>query len=562
MSNNYLGITIGPIYDTLMLTSKPAGLWGASYLFSYIARRLCEKIAGELFSGEYCKILVPYVDSNVLEKMEQGIGLLHDRIIVQLEDSEKSTANQSLEKVKKIIKDVKVEVGTLFAGLTKSKPLSQDEVKKQISWVTSYVQIHAVVFSSNKNPILDSALYLDGAELMKSFPNISEAGDERPLVDLFADEIDPETTNTVEINRRRRINENVRNLKRKFGCSSWPLTIIADSDQLPDMKTICGMHAEGKRAKENNPFQKPYAYYAIVQSDGDEFGKYIGSQVDQGVPSRNISKKCVQFAWDAANIIQAYGGFPIYAGGDDLLFIAPLWEKPEEGDAAFAKKENGMEVNHRKNLIHLLRQLQDCFEQHFGKFEGEKGVPTISFGVAVRYYKYPLYEAFGEVYDLLTEKAKKRKGKNACAFSLRKHSGQSADFILPNYWNDLQKPDKVDYTRELANMIRQKKTGEFLKSVLMKLHEFRTLFVHALKAPSGNRKSDLEHLFRNTFDSSIHAHFHDELEEIRKTLDRLADLMYPSGVKTDEEAHQVMASFDAQLRLIYFYAETGKEDEQ
>ena len=34
MSNKYIGITVGPIVETLLLTTKPAGLWGASYIFS------------------------------------------------------------------------------------------------------------------------------------------------------------------------------------------------------------------------------------------------------------------------------------------------------------------------------------------------------------------------------------------------------------------------------------------------------------------------------------------------------------------------------------------------
>lgn len=42
--SRYVGITIGPILDTICETTKPAGLWFASSLFSDITRRLCAEI--------------------------------------------------------------------------------------------------------------------------------------------------------------------------------------------------------------------------------------------------------------------------------------------------------------------------------------------------------------------------------------------------------------------------------------------------------------------------------------------------------------------------------------
>lgn len=39
-NKDYYGITVGPISHTINLTSSPGGLWMASFLFSYIVKKL------------------------------------------------------------------------------------------------------------------------------------------------------------------------------------------------------------------------------------------------------------------------------------------------------------------------------------------------------------------------------------------------------------------------------------------------------------------------------------------------------------------------------------------
>lgn len=40
----YVGITVGPIADTMAYSSAPVALWFASYLFSSLVRNLCIEI--------------------------------------------------------------------------------------------------------------------------------------------------------------------------------------------------------------------------------------------------------------------------------------------------------------------------------------------------------------------------------------------------------------------------------------------------------------------------------------------------------------------------------------
>lgn len=43
MSEYYVGITIGPIIETLCMASRPASLWCASSMFSWLAEDICNK---------------------------------------------------------------------------------------------------------------------------------------------------------------------------------------------------------------------------------------------------------------------------------------------------------------------------------------------------------------------------------------------------------------------------------------------------------------------------------------------------------------------------------------
>ena len=39
---NYIGITIGPIFDTMNMSSSPLAIWASSYMFSLLSKTLCK----------------------------------------------------------------------------------------------------------------------------------------------------------------------------------------------------------------------------------------------------------------------------------------------------------------------------------------------------------------------------------------------------------------------------------------------------------------------------------------------------------------------------------------
>ena len=169
--------------------------------------------------------------------------------------------------------------------------------------------------------------------------------------------------------------------------------------------------AQGADGKDIRSHHK---YFCVVQADGDNVGKIISHEHLANGNMKAISQALMKFGLDATKRIQEFGGEPIYAGGDDLLFLAPVIGK--KGNDIFALLEDieGKSFKGVKELVEGL-SLKDG--------QGEMLEASLSFGVSMTYHKYPLYEALETARKLLFEKAKKVEGKDAVAWILRKHSG-------------------------------------------------------------------------------------------------------------------------------------------
>lgn len=153
-------------------------------------------------------------------------------------------------------------------------------------------------------------------------------------------------------------------------------------------------------------------YICIVQADGDNMGKVISALSMDGI--NTISESLLAFGQESCQLIRNYGGLPIYAGGDDLLFMAPvsttrgsIFDLIDEIDNKYATIQNFVTDN---NLVDK---------------EDNKITTSMSYGISMTYGKFPLYEALQSARELLFEDAKNVKGKNAMAWILQKHSGSS-----------------------------------------------------------------------------------------------------------------------------------------
>lgn len=513
MSDTYTAITIGPIYDTISLTSSPAGIWAASYIFSYISRLLCEMIVDNELVEKEEYILSPYFSKKEMPE-EDGIGYYHDRIIFKPKNSK-----TVLENLSNIFDKVASKIAEAFDDNPKGK--SKDKPDEElVDWFKQYLQLHALNFESKDNPLLDCSQYLDSIELEKTFPTSGS----NPLENLLDKKVTPDNPD---------YNKNIRDKIRENFCGGkWSFPDYKGDDSLPDMEDITG-----RRKEKERPRRKINSYFAIVQADGDKFGNYIKGCPERGQSYRDFSKICFDFCSASVKLVHEYGGVPIYAGGDDLLFIVPLTEKKHQDKDTVESGD--------RNILNLLVDLREKFSEKFWKKTGD---PTLSFGVVIRYYKYPLYEAFAEVYEMLR---KAKETRNAVAISSQKHSGHTAGFVLEEFI-DTKAFKKPHMLEKLQLFIKKQLNDDMLQSIRSMLWEFEPLFRQALEIGSGT----LKNVFYNTFDSTDHHTSRDDINLVHELLETL-----PATTTRDGEEIKIdrIKQMDSLLRFAKFWGEKGDD---
>ena len=433
MANKYIGITIGPIFDTMNLTSSPVALWAASYMFSLLSRSLCEVLTEYADYGVAEEdIISPYYSKNEpLFSANDGVGLFHDRVIFASKGFDMKT--QFVPVRDEAISRVAFGMGIDF-----------DELKK-------YVMVSAVEFESEK-PLIDSGKILDCVELAKPFVEKEKLN---PIVALFTGDNHSKNTALKEIPV---IN----------ALSDFQLKI----DNKGSFKSIDSIVNTGDGYKK-------YNYYAIVRSDADNMGKVISSlKSDEEI--REFSRQCLMYCSEIAKVVKEYDGVTIYSGGDDLLAIMPCESRSKATIFDFILNANktfdkyfGLKSEFRKTAE---------FEQS----------PSLSFGVTIAFKHFPLYEALSDSANLLFGIAKKDK-KNRVAIRLQKHSGQSEGLVIDNceleYFSEMldyivDKKSKND-TNDRVFLSALHKIAIFEKSVdaVKETTEIENLFINIFDGP-------------------------------------------------------------------------------
>ena len=81
--DNYVAVTIGPIFDTMSLVSTPAALWVSSYMFSYITKTICELLL-ECGVKEEDIITLEFDDDTAVDCYVMGTFELNDKEYIAL----------------------------------------------------------------------------------------------------------------------------------------------------------------------------------------------------------------------------------------------------------------------------------------------------------------------------------------------------------------------------------------------------------------------------------------------------------------------------------------------
>jgi len=258
-------------------------------------------------------------------------------------------------------------------------------------------------------------------------------------------------------------------------------------------------------------FKFRHKYFTIIQADGDNVGSLIREIESKNGCIMDFSNALNDFVTSAATEIVKYGAFPIYLGGDDLLFFAPLTNETYEGlsvdfSSYFPEIDSQNNFNIKgDNVFFLMTILNNLFKGKLApivsQFMPDKQV-SLSFGLSVGYYKKPMNEILSESYDLLFHKAKKQACKNYIALKLEKHSGQSFDFGFTQntrlYYHFLK------LTTESKN-----KDENFLNSVMFKINNQKEVIINIVEDTE-----KLKCFFNENFNESNHANYKQFFREV------------------------------------------------
>lgn len=479
---DYTGITIGPIFDTLLLAHSPAAMWFASKMFSLLTENICR----ELSLYENTEIISPYFNDPT---EDDGIGKYHDRVII------KAAEDIDIEKVISSAKEkTSEEIARALGSTNETKKAA--EIK---DFLNNYFQIHTARVPDGADGFNSISHALDCLEQMPS-PNVSE------------------TNNNVFKNifkGRTFRNENVKAyLIQKYQGSSW---LLKSKNALRDISDIANNGNSEDTLKRSN-------YYAVVEADGDGVGTYLCQQDDKSI--NDFSEKCFAYAEKAVQLIKDFGGMPVYAGGDDLLFISPVYNSEKE-----------------QTVFSLCDSIQRAFDETVNN-----DALSLSFGISVRYERFPLYEALNSSITALREA--KLHGGRATVTDFRKASGQAIKIFVPH-------KAFADFT-SLLDIYKEDKSENAVK----KMHSLiYTLSKHKNLLNLAHDRLTTENIIDNAFDNADQKVNKAFTDTAKKAVSSFIEKKDTSGIKllSENDADDTLKTVTSILRISKFFTEKEGE---
>ncbi|MBX7226368.1 MAG: type III-B CRISPR-associated protein Cas10/Cmr2 [Chitinophagales bacterium] len=504
-TKKYLALSIGPIFGLINQSKTVRELWVSSFMFSEFTRYFIE---GTL---DKAKCLSPVKS---VEPTTWGAGIYPDRVFWELEDGfdERNVIDFQEKVLEKMVTH-------------SSDTISLNEFKSALHfyWVMGEWSDEKL---EEKNFIFRLNDLLDTAELTQKWEHTDQKDIITKLIakGKFPDNI---LNRPIYKWRDRRLDEKLIPYKidgkNKIGrypsieeLTTTPLyrffqkkyddiysensEILKNDDEKknqPD-KDISAMSKFKKIAGEK--FLNRHKYICIVNSDGDGIGDIL-KNLDYAKDNSELvlfSKSLNEFSINASEMVFEYGGIPIYSGGDDLLFLAPVTGKDD-----------------KKNIFDLLHDLNTIFSNDTFKDEIFKNKEvSLSFGLSITYYKHPLNEALQSAQHLMKDVAKKHeekingnvKEKNAIAFKIQKHSGQYFETTLCI---------DSEFYRLFMELLNEYKTDDsrYLTSLMFKMNELKTIL-----ALIGRDEGKLKTFFKNNFNEKVH-------EENKKLTEKIQELI-------------------------------------
>ncbi len=541
----YYGLTLGPIYKTLGRLRATRELWGGSFYFSLLMRRIVEAIKTSRLGIE---ILLPYPDVPE-QDLKNGVGLFPDRLIATGPTGQGDALYQLLR-------------GALD---TLSREIAGDvkgwEPGAVAAWFGEYIQTYffEATYDSPSKAILGLNELMDSAELMPPFQK-----QEKELY-LFA-YLNKHGHKAKSLLFREAFTEEDQEESRilsipEIACMGFAKEredfrkrvldpIFRETKDEDDEQFYLQLKAKDRKLGEL--LRTHHRYIAIVHADGDNVGSTI-KKLQTQKEVLNLSQALFDFGVGSEGLIKNFGGKLVYAGGDDLLFFAPV-------------------LSGKTSIFSLCQQLDGLFKEAIQQAlpadfydresdgsgeqtkpddpnkEKKKEIPSLSFGVSISYHKFPLYEALEDSRELLFEKAKKwpepkNRLKNALSLRLLKHSGQHIGQTF-----GMQQETFTAFSGLLAAQLKE--DDRFLSSVMFMLDKQKAVFDELGKLPSyEDRETRIRRMIDANFDEEIHS------QEASGFMDKVKDLIvkaYEDYRNHPEPGDAARAAVYSALRTIHF----------
>lgn len=536
----YGGITVGPIVETMGMTATPAGLWFASYFFSLTVRDICKALRQQ--GKELLTLPENYSFADHAE--DNGVGTYHDRVYFKADMDTVAARADICQAIDSSVDNRTAELTEVFAG-----ELQAEEIKK---YLKSFLQTHFVIFAEDsiikeKGIAKTLADALDALELSQNSQLIQETSYIHKLI--------RGTQKDGNVYLR-----HFPTLVKEAANDAFPLAY--EKDGSIRVRSL-GEIAAGRGLSESDVkhLRKTARYFAIVQCDGDSMGQTIAADKEKGnLPQQEkriqeFSRMCMDYTTSSAKLVTEYGGVVIYAGGDDLLFLAPIISSNDNCTS--------------RNIWELCRAIGRNFDNVFKESDAVRK-PSISIGLSIQYHKFPLYEAFNDARGLLFGTAKNFSTdyKNNLAVHLRKASGQSvsltcrmetrasADIHYGLYDMYIEFINKFFLQGDKADT----EMNNLMHSVIYHLENHHVVFQSALDSSD---ETVVSNAFRNMFDNYGQSFGAAMLADLVKLA--VATHKAVTGKAADSEAGIIsagnkpdsLACLTSMLRLAKFMVEEG-----
>lgn len=482
----HIGINIGPVVKTLSLARRPRELWSASYLFSF----LMEYIVDE--ADKQGKIIAPKEWEKTEEYKDLPVGLYPDRIYIM--------PNEGV-----VPDDILKPAWDRFCN---SLGVTSCYFNLMHTTCDRNSEVAAVTELNRRLDLLELCVQAPDSDPQEEIMGIIQEGKSSSLYKCaVGDDKDFSVETLAEISAAQLkmvVNEDIwmkySSEARKDDGKGEPYSVLGDD--------VMSFHR----------------YFCVVQADGDNMGKTLTNKSLKDGSISKISEALWKFGVKATAEITEYAGMPIYAGGDDLLFLAPVRGKGSV------------------SIFELLDRLEGCFQvvrdackESLPELDDDL-LPSLSFGVSICYYKHPLYEALESARHLLFDVAKGVDDKKAIAWKLEKHSGESFDASFSR--------KKTGLDEAFKNVVKQTVDGQTVTRAIHKCKNNWKLLTLCLQSDDNNR---LDSFFKTILEETPQNR--DYFEAVKKLMTELFKVQKPED---DDNLKKYSNSLYSMLRTAKF----------